>query len=286
MFGADYPAHFGLNESDNRIHTLVFEPGHRDVFRSIYGYNDSGSFSAMPMCSDLMLKFQVKGRDHASFVGAVLEKYGVLYGVRVEFHGAISFLKYQDGRWTELRRTLTDGIVPGVFQSFEFANVDRRLVLRWGQKRFMYDLADDKDLAGVSEQVTPPQVQLFGGGGLDVTDVGLFRDIYYTDPGIRATQNSPFRLEDDEFFVCGDNSPNSLDSRLWDMEDWQFGALPKGHCPTRLYDGQGRDGLLVTAFRPRPTMAPIVPNFNTVRVIFGSPSRTIEQVWFIIVRNS
>lgn len=272
MFDADYPAHFGLNESDNRIHTLVFEPGHRDVFRSIYGYNDSGSFSAMPMCSDLMLKFQVKGRDHASFVGAVLEKYGVLYGVRVEFHGAISFLKYQDGRWTELRRTLTDGIVPGVFQSFEFANVDRRLVLRWGQKRFMYDLADDKDLAGVSEQVTPPQVQLFGGGGLDVTDVGLFRDIYYTDPGIRATQNSPFRLEDDEFFVCGDNSPNSLDSRLWDMEGiGNFGVrYRKGIVPRDFMMGKAVMVYWSQAFRPRPTMAPIVPNFNTVRVIFGS----------------
>lgn len=271
-FNAEQPDRFVLNEPDDSTHTLVFDSGYPDDFRVIYGYNDSGSFSMMPMCSDLMIRFQAKTRDAKSSVGAVLEKYGVLYAARVDLLGAMIFLKYQGGQWMELRRTLTDGIYPGTFETFEFASVDRRLVLRWGQKRFAYDLVNDKDLADIDEQTSPPQVKLFGSGGLDIRNVGLYRDIHYIDAGIRATHTESFRLKDDEFFVCGDNSPNSLDSRLWELEG--FGnhnvRYRKGIVPRDYMMGKAVLVYWSQAFRPRPTIAPIIPNFNTVRFIFGS----------------
>jgi signal peptidase I len=271
MFDSDRPARFVLNERDDRIHSFIFDTGGPDDFRAIYGYNDSGSFPAMPMCSDLMIRFQVKGRDVKSSVAAALEKYGVLYAAKVELHGAMSFLKFQDGRWVELRRTLTDGIAPGAFETFEFANVDRRLVLRWGQKRFAYDLTAEKDFEGIREQVTPPQVQVFGNGGLDIRNLGLYRDIYYIDAGMRATPTHPFELERDEFFVCGDNSPNSLDSRLWAMEGLGNHGVRyrQGIVPREFMMGKAVIVYWSQAFRPRPAMAPLVPNFNAVKVIFG-----------------
>lgn len=50
------------------------------------------------------------------------------------------------------------------------------------------------------------------------------RDVYYTSGRLRhnhtkpgtATQGHPITLKDDAYFVLGDNSPNSLDSRAWD----------------------------------------------------------------------
>ena len=271
MFDPDRPSRFVLDERDDRIHSFIFDTDRPDDFRAIYGYNDSGSFPAMPMCSDLMIRFQVKGRDVKSSVAAALEKYGILYAAKVELHGALSFLKFQDGRWVEIRRTLTDGIRPGAFETFEFANVDRLLVLRWGQKRFVYDLTGEQEFEGISGQATPPQVQVFGNGGLDIRNMGLYRDIYYIDAGMRATPTHPFELERDEFFVCGDNSPNSLDSRLWAMDGFGNHGVRyrQGIVPREFMMGKAVIVYWSQAFRPRPTMAPLVPNLNAIKVIFG-----------------
>ena len=57
----------------------------------------------------------------------------------------------------------------------------------------------------------------FGGRGLDIKVSGLklYRDVYYTDTRGRHAINRPYELNADEFFVLGDNSPVSHDSRRW-----------------------------------------------------------------------
>ena len=57
-----------------------------------------------------------------------------------------------------------------------------------------------------------------GGRGLDVRvdQLKLYRDVYYTSSRSRNGVNRPFILGDDQFFVLGDNSPVSHDSRRWD----------------------------------------------------------------------
>jgi len=51
-----------------------------------------------------------------------------------------------------------------------------------------------------------------------IRDVRVYRDVYYTRPvGVRARRgfDEPVQLGDDEYFVLGDNSPLSEDSRTW-----------------------------------------------------------------------
>ena len=65
----------------------------------------------------------------------------------------------------------------------------------------------------------PPRIPIrFGGRGLDVnvSQLKLFRDIYYTDTRSRHAVNRPYELNADQYFVLGDNSPVSHDSRRWD----------------------------------------------------------------------
>jgi hypothetical protein len=58
----------------------------------------------------------------------------------------------------------------------------------------------------------------FGARGVtvDVDDIRLYRDVYYTPHLSKHGVSRPYSLGPDEFFVLGDNSPVSHDSRRWD----------------------------------------------------------------------
>jgi hypothetical protein len=66
----------------------------------------------------------------------------------------------------------------------------------------------------------------FGARGLDVEvdEIRLYRDVYYTAQLARHGVSRPHRLGPDEFFVLGDNSPVSHDSRRWENA-----PVPRSH---------------------------------------------------------
>jgi hypothetical protein len=57
----------------------------------------------------------------------------------------------------------------------------------------------------------------FGARGLHATvsELQLYRDVYYTATRARHGVQKPYQLDADELFVLGDNSPVSHDSRRW-----------------------------------------------------------------------
>jgi len=69
------------------------------------------------------------------------------------------------------------------------------------------------------------------GLGIEVHDVQVYRDVYYTDPGGghgRWGLDSPVQLAGDGYFVLGDNSPISEDSRTWPQGPALSGGLLVG----------------------------------------------------------
>jgi len=71
---------------------------------------------------------------------------------------------------------------------------------------------------------TPPNTPVprhavrFGARGLDmrVDELKIYRDVFYTASRSRNGVNRPYELGNEDYFVLGDNSPVSHDSRRWD----------------------------------------------------------------------
>ncbi len=101
---------------------------------------------------------------------------------------------------------------PGRAYRLEFSFVDRRAILALdGKVVLAADLPPPK--AGRGEVRRPLQL---GARGCRVAVRGLVlsRDVYYTDFGTHGTQGAA-ELGPDEYFMLGDNSGNSQDSRKW-----------------------------------------------------------------------
>jgi hypothetical protein len=115
----------------------------------------------------------------------------------------------------------------------KFANVDHQLVFQFGREKLSYDLGRSLEDAGRVRTNIQPRLEISGSGKLTLSHVAVFRDIHYTTgretngPPYSRAIDKPFALGQDEFFVLGDNSPNSADSRLWSEE----GLANKGRPP-------------------------------------------------------
>ena len=267
---------FSLDDSANQPHTIVYTTKNPNDFRASYAYNESSGYAFKPTVSDLMVNFYAKCDNPGGMIGASLEKFGVLYTARVEFGGAFIFEKTVNGQTTPLRAPIrSGGIEVGMYEKFEFANVDQQLVLRWGDSRFTCDLSNDEGLVpSNSYHETSPAVRLFAIGPTRIRHISLYRDTFYLGEetgALRATDEIPFTLRDGEFFVCGDNSNNSLDSRLWS----ERGNGNNGHSfrpgivPREYMMGKAVMVYWSQAYPPTDQMPSMVPNLNNLKVIFG-----------------
>ncbi|MBN1817414.1 MAG: signal peptidase I [Sedimentisphaerales bacterium] len=262
---------FELDSPDKKIHALRFDPGLLG-FKARYGYNENAMNYSQPVCSDLMAAFDVLPADTEGCAGIELTKYGIVYRATLYFNHTISMEKVESGQSTLL---LEQGIKPLSRKQAEpvsFSVVDHQLVLQIGPETLAHDLGPNPGDAGNRAGQDLPSVRLFGAGRLKLMHIGVYRDTYYiSDGNLRAGEGQPFLLHDDEFFVCGDNSPNSLDARLWAVDgkgnngtQYRMGVVPRDYMMGKafyVYWGN--------AFRPHANLIPMIPNIDQMGVICG-----------------
>jgi signal peptidase I len=158
-------------------------------------------------------------------------------------------------QWTTLGTgTLAQPLEPGRVTNLEFWHADQALwlfadgkliahgVYEWTPEERLHrslgvnleevvksDIATSRNSLALQMFYHPAEAIRWeiSGGPVTMCRVGLDRDIHYEsvrpfDPSHRPRATHPLNpmiLGPDQFFVCGDNSPQSLDARLWPAPD-------------------------------------------------------------------
>jgi signal peptidase I len=227
------PARFHLDTETDEDVLLRYDAPSANDFRATYAYNDALSFANMPLCSDIKVEGIIQLHGEAGRFGAALSKYGVQYRGWIDFEGHMVIASVdRDDTLTILAEKDINIADLAQAKSFGFTNVDRLLTLQYDTQTLTYDLGTV--LGSLEYQKDGPEVAFFGAGDMTLAHTTIFRDTYYTRGGRsrrtpRAVEGSPFQLNEDEFFVLGDNSPNSEDGRWWSEPE----MVTRGQAPPR-----------------------------------------------------
>jgi len=268
---------FRLDDVTGKTHAIVYDTNIGNDFKATYAYDDSRGYPTMPICSDLMIRFYV-GPESMGIVGAGLSKYGIRYEGRVDLAGAMVIERITGQGREELTRLRINAVDIDEPILFRFANVDHQLILEFGAEVLKFDFGRGPDDAGRRRTDTMPEAAIFGAGKLALSHIGIFRDIHYLasmGPShmkvFRAGEGDAFELGADEFFVLGDNSPASKDSRLWDKpgqgngrRQYRPGTVPRDYLVGKAFFVYWPGGM-----RPFAKGWRIVPYIGGMKVIYG-----------------
>lgn len=215
---ANGPTVFALDSDSDSVHRLQYNDRLGNNFQATYAFDDPRHFPQMPVCSDLMVTYYLDMQANAS-AGAQIKKYGTTYEGWIKADGAMTISRLTPaGQPVVMAEGQCNPQDLQEISRLRFATVDHQVVLEYGSTKLIHDLGRGMDDAGAN-LATRPQVQILGRGKLQLTHIGLYRDIHYLSGNIlQGSKAKPMVLKEDEFFACGDNSPASLDSRLWKSE--------------------------------------------------------------------
>ena len=283
------PTVFRLNPPEgqtDRINSIVYDTSLGNDFNATYAYGQVDRFGNMPTCSDLKVHFSCLAGDSASSVGITLSKYETTYRAQVNpASGLLVVTQQQQGEApVELDSVPLDPEPGNGPIQVSFANVDHRLIFEYGGAEWTHDLG--RGPAGAGRIVTniEPRVEIFGAGELTLSNIAIFRDTHYTErqygrsgtPGRATTE--PFVLGEDEFFVLGDNSPNSEDCRWWyrpGVANKGLSAYRTGIVPRNYLVGKALFVYWPSGFKPfAQSPIALIPNVARMRFIYGGSNGT------------
>ncbi|MBI3862915.1 MAG: signal peptidase I [Planctomycetia bacterium] len=222
-------------ESQSAIERL-YEASHIAPIVDIYGYNGGRDGEGHHEVRDLMIALRARwGEGNGEFALAMTDGTHEFRCVFDRKTRTVQLIEEQTSR--TLRTATLDDLLFTKGAIIELSLMDRQVLMAIDGKPAF----EPWSFPGTTEQgPTPWQPVRFAarGGKVDIDAIKLYRDVYYTsDLGRRGTAG-PVQLLDNEFFVLGDNSPVSKDSRSWSGKAVLTGDLLVGkplvvHVPSR-----------------------------------------------------
>ncbi|MBI9017192.1 MAG: signal peptidase I [Phycisphaerae bacterium] len=269
----------------NETQSLTFNYNRMNyICNSFNAYNGTG-VTINSICSDLKLQCIFTPTDLDSQLKITITKYGIDYEAVIDPtgkcyiagpNGKIELTNLANGQ-TAKEGTFTELTVnnPTIVS---FACVDHKFDFRIGEYRFEHIGANDPTQWGYQGNPKTPGLKLGGSGKpFTLTRIQLFRDIYYTNANIsrnghpgHGTEGNPIQLHDDEFFVMGDNSPQSSDARCWSAvadahiegKNYRIGTVPRDYLIGKAFYVYWPSGY---RFSKEPFA--IIPNASDMRFI-------------------
>jgi signal peptidase I len=276
QFDRSRPVEFSLTSKPDKINIMFYDTQKGNDFRAGYAYGNPQYYKYLPFCSDLMMNFNAKRKENSGIIGIGLTKYQTLYKGWVDSAGMMVIEKIDStGQTIELARKQIEPIGQNKDFFIQFSNTDRLLVLKIDKQELIYDLGTGKNDAGPRLGDIEPKALIFGSGYLTISNVTLYRDIHYIgtrfENTLRAGEGNAFTLGEDEYFAMGDNSPDSADSRIWDIEgignngkSYRIGVVPRDYMVGKAFFVYWPSG-----FRIGNSQLGIIPNAGRMRFIYG-----------------
>ncbi len=238
---------FALDGNDENVHVLFYDTQIGNNFRAVHAYDPSELIPSMPLVSDLKICFDVEGSPDI-VTGAGLSKYGIEYKALVEPGKKMVLAKINENGSIKQLASMKISDTARKITSFEFSNVDHMLVLKFGKDVLRYNLGSGPDDAGPRNTKIMPAVRIFGTGKMQLRNIAVYRDQHYISNNLvdksgrnimpikQGREGVPFVLGPDEYFVMGDNTPASADSRVWDKpgignnsKEYRQGIVPQDY---------------------------------------------------------
>jgi signal peptidase I len=280
--------------------------GFSGQIRDFYAYDDSDSrLSGNFIVSDLKMEFLLHLQQGQGQIDLILSKYDDVFIARIDTAGKAQLFKTTRANYEqnlakpellaekEIPEFEPENPLPVSFENLDYKvqlKVDGQVILETTNEQYKPDL---KALREKSSERVAPIVRITAKDiNAQLWHVKLFRDIYYlpvridhgrlADPdnpdsdqgGLgHGVAGNPIHLGPTDYFVLGDNSPESMDSRLWFqvgphlMDRYRAGHYQLGTVPADQMIGKAFFVYWPAGYHLFGTGPSIIPNVGDMRLI-------------------
>lgn len=280
--------------------------GFTGQIRDFYAYDDPESrLAGNYIVSDLRMDFVFDFRQGHGQLDLVLSKFDDVFIARIDTTGKAQLFKTTRADFEqnlakpvllaekEIPEFKPETPVPIIFENLDYKvrlKIDGKLVLETTDEQYQPDLK--KLLDKPAERVNPIVRISARDFNAQLWHVKLFRDIYYLpgkidygrladpdDPNSdqggsgHGVAGNPIQLGPTDYFVLGDNSPESMDSRLWFqvgphlMDRYRQGHYQLGTVPADQMIGKAFFVYWPAGYHLFGTGPAIIPNVGDMRFI-------------------